>query len=69
MLTGNAISANGFSYEPKKYLSLLKDGKIILVKENLKSFCLKNKIPLSSIHALKKGKIKQTKGYTIYNAR
>ena len=68
MLTGNAISANGFSYEPKKYLSLLKNNDIIFIKEDLKSFCLKNEIPLSSMHALKSGKIKQTKGYTIYNA-
>lgn len=68
MLTGKIASANGFSYKPKKYLSLLKDNKIIIVKEELKSFCLKNKIPLSSMHALKKDKIKQTKGYTIYNA-
>lgn len=68
MLTGNALSANGFSYEPKKYLSLLKNNEIIFVKEDLKCFCLKNEIPLSSMHALKNGKIKQTKGYTIYNA-
>lgn len=72
MLNGRISSANGFSLKPTpevKFQELVKDGDIIEMKPNMKIFCKNNCIPYSSIFALRKGLIKQTKGYTLNNAR
>jgi hypothetical protein len=67
LLCGLTKSANGFTLNPVKPVSLIKDGNIIYVKKYLSHFAKENGIPLISLRYLIEGKIKQTKGYTLNN--
>lgn len=67
LLCGLTKSANKFTLHPVKPVSLIKDGNIVYIKQDLSSFAKERGIPIISLRYLIEGKIKQTKGYTLNN--
>lgn len=65
LLCGESKMANRFTLYPVKPVSLMKDGNVVYIKQDLASFARERDIPIISLRYLIEGKIKQTKGYTL----